>query len=397
VKKLKLFETKRVTRVEINSFIQKKVKELLPKIERSELSGSSPPEIFVGHAGYPRVYVGPLVPPVQGDTSFLSKTEAWWGKSLQEIIDMRLTVVRGKKKLKVMQLEDRYAQKLREMLLSKISVDSELKIRKLSTGFSFSRYHQPFGPSVLVEDFYIAPSKTDFKIEKVFYDTDLKATEAMLWLYEKGVEVSRIQQVLSAGLIGLKQNRKFVPTRWSITAVDDTLSKALIDKIKEFPVIDEYRVYYTDYLDNRWVVMMIPSLWSYESIEAWYPGTLLNEFAIGGDYEGFEGRKDYASIGGCYYSGRLAVAEKLFEEKRQASVLILREIHPGYAVPVGVWNVRETVRRLMQTRPALFDCLDKALEYASKKLDIPLKVWIENSVILKRERFQKNLLSFLSK
>ena len=397
MKKLKLFKAKKVTRVEINSFIQQKTREILPKIEKKELVGSTPPEIFVGRIGYPKVYVGPLVPPIQGDTSFLGMVETWWGKSLEKIIEMRLQVLRGKKKLKVTQVNDRYALKLRELLLSKFSVDSEVKLKKIPRGFSFSRYHQPFGPSAPIEEFNAWPSRTDFKVEKVFYDTDMKATEAMLWLYKKGVAVSKIQQVLSAGLIGIKKNRKFVPTRWSITAVDDTIGKALIEKVKSFPVIDGYRVYYTEYLDNRWIVIFFPGRWSYESIEAWYPGTLLSEFAIGGDYEDFNGRTTYPSIGGCYFSGRLAVAEKLVEERKQAAVLILREIHPGYAVPVGVWNVRESVRHMLRTIPKKFDTFEKVLEFISQKFEIPLKVWVENSIMLKRAKYQKSLLSFVKK
>ena len=60
---------------------------------------------------------------------------------------------------------------------------------------------------------------------------------------------------------------------------------------------------------------MIPQQWSYESMEAWYPGTVWNpngtSIAIFSDWEGNSGRTTYAQIGGCYYSARLAVCEQL--------------------------------------------------------------------------------------
>jgi hypothetical protein len=39
----------------------------------------------------------------------------------------------------------------------------------------------------------------------------------------------------------------------------------------------------------------------------------------------------------------LAVGELLEKERRQAAVVVLREAHPGYIMPVGVWQVREIV------------------------------------------------------
>ena len=50
---------------------------------------------------------------------------------------------------------------------------------------------------------------------------------------------------------------------------------------------------------------MIPAQWSYESMEAWYPGTVWNpagtNISIFSDWEGNNGRTTYAAIGGCYY------------------------------------------------------------------------------------------------
>ncbi len=61
-----------------------------------------------------------------------------------------------------------------------------------------------------------------------------------------------------------------------ITAVDVTTSKNLMLKVKTFPEVNEYRVYESIYLDNIFEILMIPGQWSYESMEAWYPGTVWN-------------------------------------------------------------------------------------------------------------------------
>jgi len=387
----KNFEPIKVTRVEINAFLQTKLREFLPKIKSKEISGSSPPEVFVGRIGYPKVFVGPMVSPLE-DSEDLLYTENWFGKSLEEIFAMRFQAVRGKTIAKVKDLNNKNVQKLQEALLSRKSVEAEVKFKHIPRGFRISLDHQPFGPSAFIEDFKLYPGSTDFKLEKVFYDFDFKADEAIFWLYQNKTPISKIQQALSIGMLGVK--RKLVPTRWSITAVDNTVGKFLLEKVKTFQQINEFRVYYKEYLDNRWIVLMFPSYWQYESIEAWYPGTIVDSLAIGGDYEDYEFKKEYASIGGCWYAARAMVAERLFEERRQAGVLILREIHQNY-IPVGVWNVRETVRNMLREKPEVFDSLERSLQYISSKLEIPLEVWVRNSKILRNFYSQKKISEFI--
>ncbi|MEM2935509.1 MAG: hypothetical protein QXF32_04010, partial [Candidatus Thermoplasmatota archaeon] len=115
--------------------------------------------------------------------------------------------------------------------------------------------------------------KVNPKMEKVYYD-EMKAKEAVIWLYNEGIYVSAIQRALSAGLLGLE--KRLVPTRWGITAVDDMIGREILEEVKRQRWIDEYRVYFTKSLDNLWVVFMYPSSWQYELIEAWYPNTSWN-------------------------------------------------------------------------------------------------------------------------
>ena len=68
----------------------------LPMIDTKDLAGSSPPAVFVGRFGYPKVDVGPLIPPEFGDTAIMDTPERWVGKSIDEIVDFRFKLVRGK-------------------------------------------------------------------------------------------------------------------------------------------------------------------------------------------------------------------------------------------------------------------------------------------------------------
>ena len=220
-------------------------------------------------------------------------------------------------------------------------------------------------------------------------------------LYNDGIFLTKIQRSFSVGSFGLGKRRKFVPTRWSITAVDSMIGQELMKNTKTYPLINEYRVYESNELDNRWEVLMLPLAWMYELIEAWYPNTVWNPMGRGimmiSDSEGFNGRKEYAEIGGCYYAARLAVNELLNKERRQAAVTILREAHPGYILPVGVWNVRENVRNALKNPPRGFNTLQEALDHIAGKLEIGMKRWIRQSDVLRDALYQKRIDDYYDK
>jgi hypothetical protein len=371
-------------------------------VSSEQIDGSTPPGVFVGRFGYPRVSVGPLIPPYHGDTTVFDTPELWLGKTIQEIVDMRYSLVRGKTRVSVFDAQEPFGMvdRLQELTMSAIPAESEARFASKPAGpLTLSDEVQPFGPSAPLRSFQAWGVKADRRVEKAYYDRDLNAAEAIVALHGSGVQVTRIQRALSMGMFGVGSRRKLVPTRWSITAVDSTLSERMLDEIKHLPTMDDFRVHTFQYIDNRYIVMLMPEKWSYESIEAWFPGTAWNEGgdhpAMMGDHEGYQGRTTYASIGGCYYACRLAIAEHLTRERRQSSALVLREIHPGYILPVGVWNVRESVRAALSRNPQRFDNFNSALEFGLSKLSIPRRAWMQSSHMLKEAFFQRRISSYL--
>ncbi len=370
-------------------------------ISSENLDGASPPSVFIGRMGYPKINIGPMIPPVHGDTAYMDTPELWWDINIDKLIDFRTSLVRGKYQVKVQDVlnSNKIVEYTREIALAKTSPELEVKFTKSPSGhISLSDTQQPHGPSAPLERISVDNIKLDQRIEKAYFDTDLKAREAVIGLHKNNVLVSSVQKAFSVGAFGLGDNRRFVPTRWSITAVDSMLGEHLMKYTKNHNWINEYRVYENYHLDNRWIVLMMPSEWCYELIEAWYPETAWNpsssRISIISSHEHNKGRTTYAEIGGCYYAARLAVNEKLTQEQRQAGVVIFRESHPGYILPVGVWNVRENVRKALINEPMKFDNIEFALEYISSKMDIPIPQWIKHSAIMQEHMFQSKLEDF---
>jgi hypothetical protein len=369
-------------------------------IDSTSIYGSAP-GVFVGRYGYPNVSIGPLLPPIIGDTSELDTPEQWIGKSIDDIVGMRSTLVRGLYTVNVKKL-DKFGKVVDDLQLVSMAdkpIDTSAEFFKKPSGrIELDDEVQPFGPSAPLKKMDIGNFRLDTRVEKAFYDPDMGAREAVLSLYNGDTMVTRIQRAFSMGTFGIKKARKIVPTRQSITAVDSMIGETLVEEVKRLPLINEYRVFESWQLDNRFIVLMAPEPWSYELVEAWYPDTIWNpagrDIMVISDHELSGGRTTYASIGGCYYAARLATSEYLLKEKRQAKVVILREAHSGYVMPVGVWNVRENVRAALKGPYNAFNSLEAALSYIQGRFDIPIKRWTLNSFVLKDSRFQRRLTDF---
>lgn len=350
------------------------------------------------------MYVGPMVPPVHGDTEILDLPERWLNKTMDDIINYRFQLVRGMYRTSVHDLENpgKIVDLTRELAMATYSTDVEARFsKKPSARMVLDDSSQPMGPSAPLRGFDVDSLKIDSRIDRAYDDWDLLAKDAVIELHQQRIPITKIQRAFSVGAFGIRKNRKMVPTRWSITAVDDIAGKELREVVKTFPSLDTFRVYWSSRLDNRWAVLMMPANWRYELIEAWYPETVWNPWkgsriVLLNSYEGYEGRSKYAEIGGCYYAARLAVAEHLIKERRQAGTVILREAHPGYILPVGVWNVRENVRNALRQPYRDFDTLKNALFYISKRMAIPIRRWIKNSHVLKDMLYQRRLEDFVT-
>jgi len=375
----------------------------LPMVGGTALDGSSPPGLFVGRFGWPSVSVGPLLSPEHGETELYDTPEEWVGRSVAEVVGFRTGLVRGTQRLRVTDAE-RPIPLLEDLQLLGIaagSVESEATFRRPPRGhLALSDATPPFGPTAPIERMTLDVRRVDPHLDRLTSDTDANARVAVGELYARGVRVSRIQRAFSIGTLGRRGRRRLVPTRWSITAVDDLLSKANLARIRTLPELSEILVHAYTALDNRWLIVLLPGAYRYESIEAWYPNTLWNpssaEIVMIGDHEGHDGRTTYASIGGCYYAARLATSEALLAAGRQAGVVVLREVHPGEILPLGVWNVREHVRVAMRQPPERYATLRGLAERVRTAFAIPVERWLRTSAVLHEARTQRRLDDWLA-
>ena len=370
--------------------------------------GSSPAP-FVGRYNYPNINVGILSPQKQDEENWIYDSPKYWAKekfSIQNIVDLRSQLVNARFVSNVNGVRKR--EKLiglsKEVGMASKPVDVEISLKKEPKfAANFDNIMTMTGPKALLQKAVATSNpKIHKKVDKVVDGVDWKATDALKYLYKNNFDENFLSRMLSVGTVGLKHKRKLVPTRWSITAVDDMLGKNILEEIRDYKTKD-YEAYFGEHLGNYYIIMFLPHIWSYELFEIHSSGKV-NEWSKNGliyatDYENHEGRKTYVEeTAGGYYAPRLAILEKLKKDKRQASVLVLRIITDDYSVPLGVWVTREAARNTLNNKAIGFSSRELMLKYAmiiaKKKFGVNISEILKKSKLLDNIRKQSSLKDF---
>ncbi len=361
-----------------------------------DFTGTSPPSLFVGKWQYPKVYVGILAPPQHQDSEILDFPEKWYEEkaSIDQILNYRGQLIYSRFKTPSVKATGKLVDVTQELAMARKPTDVEIHLKKTPRfTFSFDGFSQPIGNPAPIDSAVLTENvSVERKVDYTISDYDLKAQNAVVELYQH-IPVSRIQKIFSAGLLGLPIQRKFVPTRWSVTAVESIIGNSLLNKLKDYQELNEVLLFQNEYLANHYEVLLIPGVYQYEFIECWDLDKPVQ--TIASDYEPYWGRKTYAtSTHGGFYSSRISILRHLNEIKRQASVLIVREIKPGYWADVGVWKIRETVRDAFNKPFEKFDTVGQAVKRICERMVIGNR-WMIKSKILKTSKEQTKVKFFI--
>lgn len=366
----------------------------------SKLDSNSPPSVFVGSKlKYPLVNVGILSPLEREEEAWIYDDARYWADNnfgINDVVRLRDGLLNSRFQSKVQ--DSRYGKGFieiaQQIALASKPVDVEIELEKdIKVGRQKDRVLTPNGMKAPLKKARITENvKIDRRVDKAVND-EIKASEGIEFLYKNNFSEYVLSKILSVGVLGLKKNKKLVPTRWSITATDDNIGKILLNKIRQYKWIENYELFYGSFLGNHYIIMLFPNVFSYELFELYLPGSSWNpsnEIKASTDYEGFNGRKDYAShtVGG-YYAARLPILEYLDSIKRQASILAIRIETPSYWAALGVWVVRESVRKALANRKLEFQSFNEVVE-SSRKISM-IKYGFDNSKILKQSKLLEKI------
>ncbi len=383
------------------------------------LFGASPPSVFVGRKGYPDIFAGPLVPPNVGgsEARHYDDPKELLERDIGEIIGLRSQLVRSYTRMNVKDAKGAASTTKaknagnagnegisdnptlltsQELAMAELPVDTEVWFtRPLNATVAFDGMLMPMGPAGEIKKITLTENpKVPRKVDYLISDTDSLAADAIRELYRNKVSQHHITRIFSIGLLGTA--RKLVPTRWSITAIDNMIGKMLLDNVRDYPEVRDITLFTAEKFGNHFEILLIPRCFSFELVEIWLPDSVWSEkLWIGSDREEYSGKKGYSSLAGGYYAARTSVIEYLHAIRRQASVVIVREILPDYWAPLGVWVVREAAREALRGGGVTFESVDSALREISSRVRTPYSEWKGEIQLLDKCRYQRTIGEFV--
>jgi len=347
------------------------IKKIVDYVKKGDINGFTPPSALVGEYNYPNVSVGVIFTD-DNKAQIYDAPKLWAANNfkVEDVFSLRTKLINASKNFNVNNIDLEELERIRLAVVSSNELNVDLKVSSINLPRIDKNDFYQHGVKTKLEKFKINDNfKIDQRIEKIYYDKDMKAQEGIKFLYNSKIDENKISKILSVGAMGVK--RKLVPTKWSITAVDDSLGKEQIEKIKEFKKGEDYRIQTGQFFGNHFTFLFLKGPWSFELLETWNRDAN-NVFMGSGDYEFYNGRKEYVkNTAGAYYAVRLAVLEKLMQLKEQYSVLVVREILPEYFVPLGVWVVREGARKALEGESISVSDMQTALAIAKSKILFP--------------------------
>jgi len=361
----------------------------------SKLDSNSPPSVFIGSKlKYPLVNVGILSPLERDEDAWVYDDAKYWANNnfeIRDVLKLRDSLLNSRFQSNVYdsRTNKNFVQMAQEIAVASKPVDVEIELKhRLNIGRNTDKVLTPHGMRASLKKAKITGNvKIHRQVDKVMND-EIKSVEGMEILYKNNFTEYTLSKILSVGVLGLKKNKRLVPTRWSITATDDSIGKFLLKRVRENKVIEDYELFFGEFLGNCYLIALLPEIWSYELFELYLPGSSWNpssEIKASTDFEDYFGRKTYAtSTAGGYYASRLPIIEYLNSIKKQATVLAIRIETPSYWAALGVWVVRESVRKAIAKGAIKFRDLNETLESIRKIGKIKYNYDCEN--ILKKSR-----------
>ena len=375
----------------------------------SKIDSNSPPSVFVGsRLRYPLVNIGILSPLERDENAWVYDNAKYWANNnfqINDVIQLRDSLLNSRFQSRVSdsRLNKKFVQIAQEIAIASRPVDVEIELKnRVNIKNKRDRMLMPQGMRASLKKARITGNvKVHRKLDRVIND-EIKASEGVDLLYKNHFDEYILSKILSVGVLGLKKNKKFVPTRWSITATDDMIGKKLLQQIRDYKWIEDYELFFGEFMGNCYLLLFSPDVFNYELFELYFPGSSWNpsqEIKAATDYESYSGRKNYASAtGGGYYATRLPILEYLNKIKKQASVLAIRIETPSYWAALGVWVVRESVRKALNNKGMKFNCLNEIIEGAKKigeiKYGFDCEEIIKKSKLLKQIKSQRKLGDF---
>ncbi|MFW9807245.1 MAG: hypothetical protein ACFFFK_11005 [Candidatus Thorarchaeota archaeon] len=351
-------------------------------VSSRQLTAFSPPGIAVEAAKYPILMASILASTEPSEhLSIFDHSDSWMGLDREAIKSMRRQLYRFTVPINARTMEpSQFVEALQTIALSVSPVAIEVETASLPPRGLYQLGGQlPAGSPVGVKSLEIASEPEISRVARRITEQDIPASEAAWKLLDYDYSLDQVTRLMSVGLLGKLDSRRFVPTRGAYKAVIDAyISRAIIELTdKSFSSV--FRIGKSEIHGENFTVIVQPgeARVDYFRIERTQQG-----FQRDVSLEGVKNVTIDSRTSVFADHARFAAYEDLIKKGESGHVTIFHYARNNSNNVLGPWLVRTGTSVALETDPLILDTKETAITVLDSLLTPGIGVWTKEETLL---------------
>jgi len=342
----------------------------------------SPPGIAIEAGKYPILMAGVLASTEPSEyLSIFDHPESWMGLDREAIISMRRRLLRFTVPIDARVKEPaNFVEALQTIALSVSPIAIEVEAASLPHRGLYQLGGQlPASSPVNISSLEIVSDPEISRVAKRITELDISASESAWKLLDYDYSLDQVARLMSVGLLGRLDSRRFVPTRGAYKAViDGYISRSLIE-LADKPISSIFRIGISQFHGENFTVLVQPG-------EA-----RVDYFRIERSQQGFERDISLEGIKNITIdsktsvfadNARFSAYENLVKQKESAHVTIFHYARNSNNSVLGPWLVRAGVNAALESDQLILDTKENAITVLESLLTPGISVWTKEESLL---------------
>jgi hypothetical protein len=313
--------------------------------------------------------------------SIYDHPESWCGLDREAIISMRRRLYRFTVPIDARAMEpSNIVETLQTIALSvsPVAIEAEtsnLPPRKLQTLGG----QLPASPVVYTKALDIISEPEISRVAKRITEEDIPVSEASWKLFDYEYTLDQVARLMSVGLLGRIDSRRFVPSRGAYKAIIDSyVSRSLMELIDK-PIAEEYRLGMSEIYSDNFTVLSQPGAprVDYLRIER-----TKNGLDRGVSIQGSRSPTTDSKTSVFADHARFSAFSDLMKREESSHVTIFHFSRNRENNVLGPWIVRNGVKTALDTHQIELDNRENTLSVLESLLAPDISVWIKNETLL---------------
>jgi hypothetical protein len=342
----------------------------------------TPPGLTVEAARYPILMAGVLASTEPSEwLSIYDHPESWGGLDREAILSMRKRLLRFTVPIDARAMEPSdLVNTLQTIALSVIPVAIEATTTSLPPRSLQTLGGQlPTGPAASVRSLEIVSEPEISRVAERISEKDIPASEAIWKLLDYEYSLDQVARLMSVGLLGRLDSRRFVPTRGAYKAVIDAFITRSLIELADKPATTTYRLSKSDLFDESFTILSQPGApqVDYLRIER-----TQNGLERGASIGGLKNLTLDSKTAVFADHARFSAYEEMIKCREQTHLTIFHFARSGSNNILGPWRIRAGVKAAFETNQVELDSRENALTVLKSLLAPDISVWTEENSLL---------------